>query len=117
FLLCFAFSCTIWSACSFCTASYAAPASSVCRRAVASLTCTPISLLSSLTALGKETHRARCTRCSCCKGVKLPGSNPNSSSRGKNPAPALGTGSVGSFQLNLSSHRGLHPSLLLASGD
>src|SRR6266571_8402326 len=117
FLLFFSFSCTNWLACSFCTASYAAPASSVCRRAVASLTCTPIRSASSWTALAKGIHRARCTKCSSCSGVKLPGCRPNSSSKGEKACPAFGTGSVGSFQLHLSSHRGLHPSLLLASGD
>ena len=90
FLLFFACPSTNWPACSFWSASNAAPVSSVYRRAVASLTCTPVSLVSSLTALGKETHRARCTKCSCCNGVKLAGSNPHSSSRGKKPAPHSG---------------------------
>ena len=46
----------------------------------------------------------------------FPKVNPHSSSRGEKTCPTFRTSSVGSFQFNLSSHRGLHPPLLLPSG-
>src|SRR5690242_15465774 len=48
--------------------------------------------------LAKGIQLARWTRCSCCRGANVPGSSPNSSSRGEKTLPTLGAVPIGSAQ-------------------
>src|SRR2546422_11578942 len=55
-----------------------------------------------LAACSKECKDAKCTRCCSCKGVSPPGCRLNCSSRGEKACSTVGTGSVGSLEVNVS---------------
>src|SRR5450755_1736743 len=59
--------------------------------------------------------QAKCTRCSCWRGARWPGSNPNSSSRGEKTLPACEARSVGSAQDHTLPSISLQCSLVFAS--
>src|SRR5579885_744482 len=102
----------VWSSHS-CTP--ASPACKVNRRALALLPCTPTSASSSWAAGPKGTQLARRTNPSWAWGVNSLPVRSNSSSRGKKPLPALRTGSIAPFELDLLPSTGLQPAALFAS--
>ena len=91
-----------------------APMYSESWRAVSSLVCTHRIAPTISAALSKGMKLAKCTRCSCCRGARLPGSNPNSSSRGKKTLSTLWACTVGSRERHIFSSIALQRPLLLA---
>lgn len=98
-------------ACAVCAASTLAPACSVSRRTVSSLTCTPSRCSSIRTAQAKGIQLAKWTRCLCYRGARLL----NSSSRGKKTLPARGACAVRSVQGHALSPIALQGPLVLPS--
>src|SRR5450755_4549738 len=84
-----------------CTATYAAPARSVSRVSVASLSCVCTKCASIVAAAPKGSQVPRRTALSASVGVRLLcGSSPSSSSRGKNPPATGGTHGGTALQRN-----------------
>src|SRR5450759_3417171 len=74
---------------------------------VASLTCTPVSASNISAARSNGIQASRRVRWSWDWGLRLPGSNPSSSSRGKKPGPTGRAGAIAAREFQVVSPRAL----------